>query len=219
MLQPEVMEAMGLPPDLVTPYCGSITMCGTPGTSQAGTDALQAAGTQRAQALLREAGYHGEPVVFLHAQTSALLNPVGLVIADQLRRAGFNVDLRSSDYASVAQHRLSRAPAGQGGWSAAPLVLNGIDLVDPLANPLLTFNCSPVQLGWYCDPEITTLLARYSEAAAPERRPLADRLQAAAHSDVTFVIGGQFAAPGAWRSSLSGVVPFSFPVFWGVEKH
>lgn len=211
---------MGLPPDLVTFYCGSIYMCGTPGASEAGTDALQAAGTQRAQALLRGAGYHGEPVVFLHAQTSALLNPVGLVMSDQLRRAGFNVDLRSSDYATVAQKRLSRAPADQGGWSAAPLVLNGIDLVDPLANPLLTFNCSPVQPGWHCDGEITTLLARYSEAATPEtRRLLADKLQAAAHSDVTFVVGGQFAAPGAWRSSLSGVVPFSFPLFWGIQKH
>jgi len=189
VLQPEVMDAMGLPPDLVTSYCGSIYMCGTPGASEAGTDALQVAGTQRAQALLREAGYHGEPVVLLHAQTSALLNPVGLVMSDQLRRAGFNVDLRSSDYATVAQKRLSRAPEDQGGWSAAPLVLNGIDLVDPLANPLLTFNCSPVQPGWYCDGEITTLLARYSEAATPEtRRLLADKLQAAAHSDVTFIV-------------------------------
>jgi len=85
---------------------------------------------------------------------------------------------------------------------------------------LLAFNCSPVQPGWYCDGEITTLLARYSEAATPEmRRLLADKLQAAAHSDVTFVVGGQFAAPGAWRSSLSGAVPFSFPLFWGVQKH
>ncbi len=95
-------------------------------------------------------------------------------------------------------------------------MLNGIGLADPL----LTFNCSPVQPGWYCGLEIMTLLARYSEAAAPEtRRPLADKLQAAAHSDVTFVVGGQFAAPGAWRSSLSGVVPFSFLLFRGVEKH
>jgi len=219
IMQPEIMEAMGLPPDLVTSYCGSIYMCNARGTTDAGTEPLKAAGTDHARALLRQSGYRNEPVVFLHAQTSALLNPIGLVMSDQLRRAGFNVDLRSSDYATVAQKRLSRAPVNQGGWSVAPLVLNGIDMVNPLNNPLLSFNCSPVQPGWYCDPAITTLLARYSEAATPDaQRELADTLQAAAISDVTLVAGGQFGAPGAWRSSLRGVVPFSFPVFWNIEK-
>ena len=32
----------------------------------------------------------------------------GKLMADQLRRAGFNVDLRPSDYAAVAQERLIR---------------------------------------------------------------------------------------------------------------
>ncbi len=219
ILQPEVMEALGLPPDLVTAYCPSIYMCDARGTTEAGTEPLKAASTAHARALLSASGYHNEPIVFLHAQTSALLNPIGLVMSDQLRRAGFNVDLRSSDYATVAQARLSRAPVGQGGWSVAPLVLNGIDMVNPLNNPLLSFNCSPVQPGWYCDPAITALLARYSEAATPDMRgELAAKLQAAAVSDVTFVLGGQFGAPGAWRSDLRGVVPFSFPVFWNVEK-
>ncbi len=119
-------------------------MCGAPGSTEAGDAPLRQASTERARALLKESGYKGEPIVFLHAQTSALLGPIGLVIADQLKRAGFNVDLRSTDYATVAQKRLSRAPADQGGWNLAPLVLNGIDMANPLNNPLLSFNCSPV---------------------------------------------------------------------------
>jgi peptide/nickel transport system substrate-binding protein len=218
ILQPEIMAAMGLPDDMVVPYCGSIYMCNAAGSTTAGTAALQAAGTERARQLLREAGYANEPVVFLHAQASALLNPIGLVMSDQMRRAGFNVDLRSSDYATVAQKRLSRATVANGGWSVAPIVLNGVDMVNPLANPLIAYNCTEYP-GWYCDPRITPVVARFSEAATPEaQRAVADELQALVHEAVTFVPGGQFAGPPAWRSNLRGVVPFSFPVFWGIER-
>ena len=219
IIQPEVMAAMGLPADLVVPYCDSIYMCEAAGSTSAGAEPLKQAGTERARQLLRESGYKGEPVVFLHAQASALLNPIGLVISDQLRRAGFNVDLRSTDFAAVARHRLSKAPVEQGGWSVAPVVQNGIDMVNPLANPIVGYNCTGLYVGWYCDKEAEGLLARYSEAATPEeRRALADALQVSAHRNVNFAIAGQFGGPAAWRSNLTGVVPFSFPVFWNIER-
>ena len=218
IIQPEVMAAMGLPDDMVVPWCGSITMCNAPGSTEAGTGPLRAASTERARQLLKEAGYNNEPVVFLHATSSALLNPIGLVMADQLRRAGFNVDLRSTDYATVAQHRLNRAPVAQGGWSVAPIVLNGVDLVNPLANPMIAYNCGRYP-GWYCDPRLDDLTARFSEAATPEaRKALTDELQTVVHDAVTFIPGGQFSGPPAWRANLQGVVPFSFPVFWGIER-
>jgi peptide/nickel transport system substrate-binding protein len=218
IIQPEVMAAMGLPDDMVVPYCGSIYMCNATGTTEAGTEALRQASTERARKLLKESGYNNEPVVFLHASASALLSPIGLVMSDQMRRAGFNIDLRSTDYATVAQHRLSRAPVEQGGWSVAPIVLNGVDLVNPLANPLMAYNCGRYS-GWYCDPRLTPLVERFSEAATPEdRKALMDELQTVVHDSVTFVLGGQFAGPPAWRSELEGVVPFSFPVFWNIER-
>jgi len=214
VLQPEVMAAMGLPEDLVVPQCGSIYMCGWDGASEAGLEPIRASGTERARALLRESGYRGEPVAFLHAQTSALLNPIGLVVADQMRRAGFNVDLQSSDYATVAQKRLSRT-----GWAVAPIVNNGIDLVNPIANPLVAFNCSDNSPGWYCDPAMTELLSRYATEDDPAgQRRLADGIQAAMHRNVSYVLAGQFAGPPAWRANLTGVVPFSFPVFWGISR-
>ena len=214
VMQPEIMAAMGLPEDLVVPFCGSINMCNAPGSTDAGTEALRAAGTERARALLREAGYRDEPVVVLHAQTSALLNPIGLVVADQLKRAGFNVQMLSSDYATVAQRRLRRT-----GWSLAPIVNNGIDLLNPVANPLVAFNCSDVSPGWYCDPAMTPLLREFAETAEPARqRELAEQIQAAMHRNVNYVLAGQFGGPPAWRSSLQHVVPFSFPVFWNMER-
>jgi len=36
---------------------------------------------------------------------------------------------------------------------------------------------------------------------------------------MTFALGCQFGAPGAWRSSLTRVVPFSVLMVWNIETH
>ena len=217
--QEDVMAGMGLPANMYLPRCFSIYMCNAPGTASGGTDIYRSSGIEHAKALLKEAGYHNEPVVFLHASTSAILNPVGLIVADQMRQAGFNVDFRTSDFATVAERRRSRAPVSQGGWSVIPIVWNGIDMVNPLSDPAVSYNCSDSNPGWYCDARMTDLLKRYAETTDPgQRKDLADRIQAEFHSNVNYVLAGQFSAPMAYRSNLSGVLPFGFPVFWNIER-
>jgi peptide/nickel transport system substrate-binding protein len=217
--QEDVMGALGLPPGMFMQRCLSIYMCDSPGTTDAGTEVFRSAGIEHAKALLREAGYRNEPVVILHAATSATLNLIGLVVADELRQAGFNVDVHTSDFATVAQRRQSRAPVEQGGWSVVPIIWNGIDMVNPLSDPAVSNNCNEFNPGWYCDPDQTELLHRYSEAATDvERKQLAGEIQAAFHRNVNLLLGGQYSAPAAYRSNLRGVIPFGFPVFWSMEK-
>jgi peptide/nickel transport system substrate-binding protein len=63
------------------------------------------------------------------------------------------------------------------------------------------------------------LLRQYSETDDPaHRKQLEAQIQAEFHSNVNLVLAGQFSAPMAYRSNLQGVVPFSFPVFWGMER-
>ncbi|MGA3005762.1 MAG: ABC transporter substrate-binding protein [Acetobacteraceae bacterium] len=217
--QDEVMAGMGLPEDMYLPRCLSIYMCDSPNTTDAGTEVYRSAGIEQAKKLLQQAGYHNEPVVFLHASTSALLDPVGLITADQMRQAGFNVDVRTSDFTTIDQRRRSRAPVEQGGWSVVPIVWNGIDLVNPLSDPAVSYNCSESNPGWYCDARMTDLLRRYSASFdAAERKDLAAQIQAEFHANVNYVIAGQFSAPRAYRSDLHGVIPFAFPVFWNIER-
>lgn len=214
ILQPEIVQAVGLPADLVTPFCGSIYGCDSPASSDAGIEALKSAGTERARQLLKESGYKGEPVTVFHSKTSALLNPIGMVVAAQLRRAGFNVQIESRDSATMQQRRLQRT-----GWSVVPIVTNGIDLINPVANPISAGNCFDAAPGWFCDPRMTELLRRYAVTSEPaQQKRLADEIQTAAHDNVNYIIAGQFAAPQAWRANLTGVVPFSFPVFWNVTR-
>ena len=155
----------------------------------------------------------------MHAETSALLNNPGLVYADLMKKAGFNVDVHTSDFATVAQKRMIKGPVSEGGWSAMAIVWNGIDLVNPLSDPAITNNCAQFYPGWYCDPTQTDLLKRYAVATGEdERKSLAAQLQIAFHKNVNMVLGGQFSAPAALRSNLHGLIPFAFPVFWNIEK-
>jgi peptide/nickel transport system substrate-binding protein len=217
--QDDVMAGLGMPKSMYLSQCLSIYMCNAPGSTDAGTAVYQSAGIEHAKALLKEAGYHNEPVVFLHAATSAILNPVGLIVADQMRQAGFNVDFRTSDFATVAERRQSRAPVEKGGWSIVPIVWNGIDMVNPLSDPAVSYNCSDSNPGWYCDATMTALLNRYSETSDPvQQKDLTAQIQAAFHSNVNYVLAGQFSAPMAYRADLHGVVPFGFPVFWNVTR-
>ncbi len=216
--QGSVMASLGLPEDMYLQSCEALYMCNAPLSSTVGTEMLKHAGTARAKQLLKEAGYNNEPIVFLHASTSAILNPVGLVVADQLKQAGFNVDLRTSDYATVAQRRFSREPVEKGGWSIVPLIANGIDMVDPLGNLGISYNCIDSQFGWYCDKETTPLLQQIAVAKPEDRKAIADRLQERFHENVNIILSGQFAGPPAYRSELKGVMPFSFPLLWNISR-
>lgn len=216
--QADVMASLGLPEDMYLKRCEALFMCNAPLSSTAGTQVFQTAGAARAKQLLTEAGYSNEPIVFLHAASSAVLNPIGLVVADQMRQAGFNVDFKTSDYATVAQRRFSREPVEKGGWSIVPLIANGIDMVNPLSNMGISYNCIDGQFGWYCDSETTPLLKQLAEARPEERQPLADKLQERFHHNVNIVLGGQFAGPPVYRSELKGVMPFSFPLLWNIER-
>ena len=164
--QSEVMASTGLPEDMYHKKCLSIYLCDTPWTSDAGLEYYKDLGLERAKALLKESGYKGERVVLLHAATSASLNPTGLVDgADVLKRIGFNVDVLTSDFATIAARRTSKAPVSEGGWSAIPVIWSAIDLVNPLSDPAVFNNCNEYNPGWYLrDAELTELLRQYAVA-------------------------------------------------------
>lgn len=216
--QADVMASLGLPEGLYMQSCEALYMCDTAGQSDAGTDVFRNAGTARARLLLREAGYNNEPVTFLHSESSALLNPMGLVMIDQLRQAGFNMQTATSDYATAASRRLNRGPVSAGGWNLMNVIWNGVDLVNPLANPGVAYNCQDIP-SWFCDARQTELLRQVASARTPEdRRRYAEALQAAFHENVNAILAGQFSAPAAYRADLQGMIDFPIAVFWNVSR-
>jgi peptide/nickel transport system substrate-binding protein len=173
----------------------------------------------RARALLRESGYNNEPIVVLHSRDSALIDPIALVAVDQMQRAGFNIDLVSTDWSSVAQRRTNRNPVGQGGWNVVPLVWTGFDMPNPIVNPAMVYNCANVYPGWWCDQRQVPLLRQFSEEPdMARRREIAAQLQTLAHDNVNVVLLGQFAGPAVYRANLRGVLDVGFPVLWNIRR-
>lgn len=218
MLRSEVLDGLGLPANLTDPACASLFMCNTFYASEAGKP-LTGTTIDHARDLLKQSGYKNERVVFLLPADSALLNPIGTVMADQLKRAGFNLEVQTQDWSSIAQRWIGRAPLDAGGWSLVPVVYPGFDMGNPLGNPGSGYNCSGNQPYGYCSAALTPLLAQFEAEADPARRQaIAASIQQAAFEDATFPIAGQFSSPAAWRKELSGVIDFGLPILWNIER-
>jgi len=215
----ELIAAEGVPDSFARPDCLSIYVCGTFYASDAGTEPVRDPTIARARDLLRQAGYNNERVVWLQPGDSALINPIGLVMIDRLRQAGFNLDIQTSDWSSHAQRWIQRQPLNQGGWSLIPVIYTGFDLGNPLTNPGIGYNCTGNQPWGYCDEAMTPVIERFEAESDPaRRREIAGELQRLSIANANFPLSGQFASPAVWRAELRGVIDFGFPILWNIER-
>nr|WP_305123362.1 ABC transporter substrate-binding protein [Roseomonas sp. GC11] len=217
--QKEVLQGMGIPAEDQIAFCPAYFMCGTPLESAAGATGLRNPDTTRLRAMLREAGYDGRPVVFLNGADLPLNNGATLVLAEQMKRAGFNVDVVTLDWASVTVRRNKREAPEQGGWNLFVTIANALDAGSPLSNLFLASPCEGGLPGWPCDAKLEELRRAWWEEADPAKRAaLLDAVQARATEVLPYINAGQFRTNAAWRATLSGLLPATVPVFWNVEK-
>ena len=218
MDQQEFVAALGLPADMHREQCLSVYTCGSPYESDAGVAPLRQPSLERARALMRQAGYANEPVLVFQSTDVPVINTIALVTIDRLRQAGFNVQVRATDWSSVAQQRFNRGPLAQGGWSVLPLIWAAEDLATPLSNYPIANNCANFP-GWSCDAATTPLLAAFGAARGlPRQREIAADIQARAHAEVALALAGQFAVPPAYRANLQGLLEVPVPVFWNLHR-
>jgi peptide/nickel transport system substrate-binding protein len=98
---------------------------GTPLANDAGIDVVRGPRDYSAvRQALAHAGYNGEKIVVLARTDVQAPRALSLVGADQLRRAGMNVDLQEMEAAAFIRRRLNQAAPDKGGWkSPAPTAL------------------------------------------------------------------------------------------------
>lgn len=219
MDRPEIIAAEGVPESFTRTDCVTIYGCGTFYASDDGSEIIRDTSLERARALLQQAGYKGERIVYMQPADSALINPIGLVMLDRLRRAGFNLDIQTSDWSSHAQRWIRNAPIDQGGWNLLPIIFTGFDVANPLSNFGVGFNCTNIQPWSYCNPDLTKALERFEAEQDPaKRRRIAGEMQRISFDQALLPIGGQFASPAVWRAELKGVIDFGFPIMWNMER-
>lgn len=200
--------------------CGAVFGCGTPFASETGSESLTSGGgTEQARALLEEAGYDGTPVVIMQPTDVTELAPQPVVVAQQLRAAGFKVDLQAMDWQSVVARRANQASPSQGGWSMFFTYWIVPDISTPISNTMLNGRGDQAWFGWPEDIEIEELRAKFVAAATPEaQKEIVGLIQTHVLDFVNYVPLGQYNSPQARRSNIVNMIPSPVPVFWQIDK-
>jgi peptide/nickel transport system substrate-binding protein len=194
---------------------------GTPLANEAGTDVIRGPRDYGAvrQALSR-AGYNGETIVVIAPADLPAMQALSVVGADQLRRAGMNVDLQEVDAGTALRRRLSQQPADKGGWNVFFYFLDrSTPTTNPFGNPAIRADGRAGWDGWPYSPRIETLRAAWLGASSlDEEKRVCEELQKQFWRDVPYIPMGEYWQATAYRKELVDVLPGCFPVFWDVRR-
>ena len=200
--------------------CKSVFPCGSPLETTKGWDDKLQGNVAKAKELLKEAGYDGTPIVMLHQTDIAGHNQLATVAKPQLEAAGFKVDLQAMDWQTLVSRRAKKDPADKGGWSAFFTSWGSPDVMNPVSAAFINASCDKAAFGWPCDAEIEKLRDAYSKETDPaKQKAIAEQVSLRLSSGYpTFAPLGQFTAPTAFRSNISGILPVPELALWNVEK-
>src|SRR6266852_4824222 len=149
--------------------CKALFVCGTPLASDKGTDGLLESNFAKAQALLKEGGYDGTPIVLMHSTDLQVLTNLAPVAKSLMEKAGFKVDMQSMDWQTLVARRAKKDPPTQGGWHA--FLTSGVaaDILNPVMAGVFNAGCDKAMFGWPCDKEIESLRDQYARETNPAK--------------------------------------------------
>ena len=221
MNQKDVLDALVGNPEYYK-ICGAFFVCDTPLATEEGAGGLIKGGSvAEAKKALAESGYDGTPIVIMAPGDVVTLKAQPVVAAQQLRDAGFKVDLQATDWQTVVTRRASQKPPKEGGWNMFFTNWVGADVVNPIANfSIGGRGTKGGWFGWAENAKIEELKDKFARSSSPEeQKKIAAEIQKEAYDQVIYVPLGQYLAPSAWRKSLTGVLDGpATPIFWNIDK-
>jgi peptide/nickel transport system substrate-binding protein len=221
MSQKPVLDALVGNPEYYK-VCGAVFGCNTPLATDVGSETLvKGDGMAEAKKELAESGYDGTPVVLMAPGDVVTLKAQPIVVAQQLRDAGFKVDVQATDWGTVISRRTSQKPVKEGGWNMFFTNWAGADLVNPIVNfSIGGKGKNGGWFGWAEDARIEQLKDAFARAPSlEEQKKIAIDIQKEAYDQVLYIPLGQFVQPSAWRKSLTGVLDGpATPIFWNIDK-
>lgn len=216
--QQDVMQALvGNPAYYDT--CPSVMGCGNPNGNDYGADWVIPGNIEKAKALLKEANYDDTPVIILQPTDMTMTAAQPIVVGDALRKAGFNVQMKTMDWQTVVTNQGNQKSPQEGGWNIFStygiLATSG----DPFNNTTLSAKGRKSWAGWPDVPEIEVLRLEYAKATtAEEQKEIAAKIQKLAIDEGVVYPLGQFRIPSAYSNELIGMVEAPVKVFWNVKK-
>jgi peptide/nickel transport system substrate-binding protein len=192
---------------------------GTPFASDVGIEVLRTRRDYPAvKQALAQAGHKGERIVVI-APTDALV-AVSRIGAEQLRRAGLNIDYQEMNFGSVVRRRTNHGPPDKGGWNVFfTLIDRSIPNTNPYGNQAIRADGKAGWDGWATSARIEALRAAWLDYAdLDEQRRICAELQKQLWEDVPFIPMGEYWQATAYRKDLVDVLPGCFAVFYGVRR-
>ena len=181
---------------------------GTPFYSAAGTERYNERNAAKAKAQAEQAGYKGEPVRILTSRQYDFHYNMALIMAEQLKRAGFKAELNVVEWATLLQRR-----ADPKLWDIY-ITHSGL-FPEPMLSPPQLGDGAP---GWWSSPAKQEALAALNQESDPAKRgPLWGKVQQVVYDEVPYVHVGKFASLSARAPSLQNYNPATYPFFWNTS--
>ena len=166
---------------------------------------------------LAAAGYRGEPILVM---TGAIgfLPPISKVGADQLSKAGMNVDLQTMDLPALFHRRANRAPPADGGWNAYFIINDCLFTDCPVTNSGIHGDAKTGINGWSNSPALESLCQDWLDAPDLDaEKRIAVQMQQQMWRDVPYIPLGHWVRSAAHRRNIVDI-PWGFPAFYGVRR-
>jgi len=181
---------------------------GTPFYSDAGTSNYNERDARKSKAQAEQAGYKGEPVRILTSRQYDFHHNMALIMAEQLKRAGFKAELNVVEWATLLQRR-----ADPKLWDIY-ITHSGL-FPEPMLSPPQLGDGAP---GWWTSPAKTAALAALNQEPNPAKRgPLWAKVQQVVYDEVPYIQVGKFASLSARSPALEGYTPHTYPFFWNTS--
>jgi len=219
--QTDVTQAIvGADPSLQN-ECYSMYNCQLPGIEQPGKSVMSS-GKKDFKALadeVKKAGYNGEKIVLFRVIDNALTSPVSPVVLDVLRKIGFNVEMQSMDLNTMVSRRTSQAPVSEGGWSIFITQKGTAVSANPVVDVILRGQGLKGFPGNYDDPQLEAMIADWIGISDESARfAQTTKIQERLFETMPIVPLGGFSMQTAFRSNLTGYVPGTATVPWGMRR-
>lgn len=200
--------------------CASIYLCGSVYASDKTGFFTGKPQFEEARKLLKESGYDGKPVVILLPGDAPALNKMPAVYGQLLKQVGFNVDVQTTDWATLVTRRTKKDLPENGGWNVFITFWGGVDASSPISYGPLTGNGDKGFFGWPTDPELEALKTRFIETTdLAQRKDIATQIQLRVLEGGVIAPLGEGKAPTAVRRGVvSGLLPSPAVLYWNVRK-
>ena len=200
----DFMDALS-PKELWFP-CSSRYVCGTVWESTAGMDEFYDQNDlPKAQQLLKDSGYAGEPLVLWAPTDNQVLTDIGVVAAPMLEAIGFTVEFPAQDWATLV------SKLGDGTWNIIADFWGVGFRGSPLRDPMVagTF------INSFVSPKMQQLQLDLIKAdSLEEQQKLVDEINLAFFEEVPTVSFGQFKLIYPHRTSVRGLQQVALPSFY-----